>query len=197
MSSRPSIKGVVLQLAIEAVHRLKSAGLIDRDQLEARLHAEDLALLDRKVLPGVWYPIATLSRLLEITTYGNVREGGLEAVVDVGIRAAKRLFASQAYKDYVTTAENWSPRDAGAALVRVAPLLCNFTQWTYHADPEPSDTFRIEVLNAAEFSDLLRFIAQGCIQYLGERVNRRPVVVSSTRPTLNQIVYLGKRSSGA
>ena len=93
MSSRPSIKGVVLQLAVEAVHRLKSAGLIDRGQLEARLHAEDLALLDRKVLPGVWYPIATPSRLLEITTYGNVREGGLEAVVDVGIRAAKRLFA--------------------------------------------------------------------------------------------------------
>ena len=194
MSSRPSIKGIVLQLAVEAVHRLCSAGLIDRDQLETRLHSEDLALLDQKVLSGVWYPVSTLSRLLEITTYGDVMEGGVEAVVDVGVRAAKRLFASQIYKDYVTRTETWSPRGAGAALVRLAPLLCNFTRWTYHADPEPSDTFRIEVQNAAEFSDLLRFIAQGCIQYLGERVNRRPVLVTSTRPTPDHIVYLGKRN---
>jgi hypothetical protein len=50
------------------------------------------------------------------------------------------------------------------------------------------------VQNAAEFSDLLRFIAQGCIQYLGERVNRRPVLVTSTRPTPDHIVYLGKRN---
>lgn len=89
--------------------------------------------------------------------------------------------------EYVTTAENWGPREAGAALVRVAPLLCNSTRWTYHADPEPSDTFRIEVQNAAEFSGLRRFIAQGCIQYLGERVNRRPVRVTCTRPTPDQI----------
>ncbi len=197
MSSRPSIKGIVLQLAVEAVHRLCSAGLIDRGQLEVRLHSEDLALLEQKILPGVWYPIATLSRLLELTTYGDVSEGGLEAVVNVGVRAAKRLFTSQIYKDYVKTTETFTPRGAGAALVRLAPLLCNFTQWTYHADPEPSDTFRIEVQNAAEFSDLLRFIAQGCIQYLGERVNRRPIRVTSARPNPDRIVYLGRRSVAA
>jgi len=197
MSSGPSIKGIVLQLAVEAVHRLCSARLVDRSQLEARLQSQDLALLDQKILPGMWYPIATLSRLLEITTYGNVMEGGLEAVVDVGVRAAKRLFASQIYKDYVSATESWGPRGAGVALVRLAPLLCNFTRWTYHADPDPSDTFRVEVENAAEFSDLLRFIAQGCIQYLGERVNRRPVQVTSSRPTPDRIVYLGRRGVGA
>jgi len=197
MWSGPSIKGIVLQLAVEAVHRLCSAGLVDRSQLEARLHSQDLALLDQKILPGVWYPIATLSRLLEITTYGNVIEGGLEAVVDVGVRAAKRLFTSQIYKDYVAATENWGSRGAGTALVRLAPLLCNFTRWSYHADPDPSDTFRVEVENAAEFSDLLRYIAQGCIQYLGERVNRRPVLVSSSRPTPDCIVYLGRRGVAA
>jgi len=197
MASRPSIKGILLQLAVEAVDRLCGAGLLDRQQLEARLQAEDLALLEQKVVPGVWYPVATLSRILEITTHGDVREGGLQAVVDVGVRAAKRLFASQIYKDYVTTTEGFSPRGAGAALVRVAPLLCNFTQWTYHADPEPSDTFRIEVRNATEFSDLLRYIAQGCIQYLGERINRRPVQVTSSRPTPDHIIYLGRRSPAA
>jgi hypothetical protein len=198
VSSQPCIKGTVLQLAVEAVRRLRGAGLIERRQLEARLRAEDLALLDGEVLPAVWYPIATLSRILEITTYGDVTGGGLEAVVDVGVRAAKRLFASQIYKDYMTKAEGgWGPREAGAALVRVTPLLCNFTRWTYHADPEPSDTFRIEVQNATQFSDLLRFIAQGCIQYLAERVNRRPVRVTSTRPTPDQIVYLGNRGVSA
>jgi hypothetical protein len=196
MSSQPCIKGTVLQLAVEAVRRLCGAGLIDRSQLEARLRAEDLAILDGKVLPAVWYPIATLSRLLEISTYGDVTEGGLEAVVDVGVRAAKRLFASQIYKDYVTKTENGSPRDAGALLVRVTPLLCNFTRWSYHADPEPADTFQIEVKNATDFSDLLRYIAQGCIQYLAERVNRRPVRLTSTRPTPDQIVYLGNRKLG-
>ena len=196
-SSQPCIKGTVLQLAVEAVRRLCGAGLIERGQLEARLRADDLALLDGKVLPAVWYPIATLSRILEITTYGEVTEGGLEAVVDVGVRAAKRLFASQIYKDYMAKAEGWDPREAGASLVRVTPLLCNFTRWTYHADPAPSDTFRIQVQNATEFSDLLRFIAQGCIQYLAERVNRRPVRVTSSRPTPDQIVYLGIRSVGA
>jgi len=34
-------------------------------------------------------------------------------------------------------------------------------------------------------------------QYLAERVNRRPVHVTSTRPTPDRIIYLGKRSLGA
>jgi hypothetical protein len=191
----PSIKGVVLELAIEAVRDLLESGRLRREQLEVRLTADDLALLDQKIVPGMWYPIATLGRLLEISTREQRIEGGMDAVVEVGVRAAKRLFSSQIYKTYASGLDGQSTRAAGLAFTRLAPLLCNFTHWSYDAGPENGDTFSVEVENAAEFPELLRYIAQGVIQYLGERVNQRPVKVSSRRPTPDRILYKGVRSA--
>ena len=39
---------------------------ITRDELEVALDAEDLRLLDEKVQPTAWYPIASYHRLLQV-----------------------------------------------------------------------------------------------------------------------------------
>lgn len=195
MSERPSIKGVLLQLAIETLQRLMERGRVRREDLEARLSPEDLEILDDKIVPGLWYPIATLDRLLEITRQGRGADASPEAAVAVGVEAARRLFSSQIYRDYLANAESRGPRSAGGALVRLAPLLCNFTRWSYDPGPAEADCFVVEVENAREFPDVLRFVAQGCIQYLAERVNERPVRLTSERPSPDRIIYTGARWS--
>jgi hypothetical protein len=197
MAERPSIKGVLLELAVEALQRLIELGRVRREDLEARLSPEDLEILDQKIVPGLWYPIATLGRLLEITHQGRGVDGSPEAAVGVGVDAARRLFSSQIYRDYLTTAETRGPRNAGGALVRLAPLLCNFTRWSYEPGPPESDRFVVEVQNAREFPDVLRFIAQGCIQYLAERVNECPVRLTSERPAPDRILYTGVRRNAS
>jgi hypothetical protein len=54
----PSIKGTAFQSVVEHLRRLLEAGWLSPDDLELRLEAEDLRLLDEKVLPGLWYPLA-------------------------------------------------------------------------------------------------------------------------------------------
>ncbi len=193
MAERPSIKGVLLQLATETLQRLMDLGRVRREELEARLAPEDLEILDQKIVAGLWYPVATLGRVLEITHQGRGVDGSPEAAVGVGVDAARRLFSSQIYRDYLASAETRGPRSAGVALVRLAPLLCNFTRWSYDPGAADSDRFVVGVENAREFPDVLRFIAQGCIQYLAERVNECPVRLTSERPSPDRIVYTGVR----
>jgi hypothetical protein len=192
MPEAHSIKGVVLELAVEGVKRMLEEGRISRDEVEARLDAQDLEILEQKLLPGMWYPIDSMQRILELVTRDERDRGGLEAMTAVGVSAAERLFASEVYKNFVATAENRGRR-AGATLVGLAPLLCNFTRWSYDPGPEDGNEFTVEVRDAERFPDLLRFLAQGFIQYLGERVNDAPVRVESERPSPDCIVYRGLR----
>lgn len=188
--SVPSIKGVALQLAVEAVNRLLDEGRISREELEVRLDPEDLRILDQKVLPGMWYPIDSLGRLVQITAEEAHGRGGVDAVVDVGVEAAEKLFGSELYRTFVSTAEKWGRR-AGPTLVRLAPLLCNFTRWSYETGSAGGYRFRVRVDEAGEFPEVLRFIAQGFIQYLAQRVDDHPVRVVSERPAPDRIVYTG------
>jgi hypothetical protein len=57
MTSEPSIKGSALSSVVEDVRALRDSGRISADRLEASLEAADLALLETKIQPALWYPI--------------------------------------------------------------------------------------------------------------------------------------------
>jgi len=190
----PSVKGVVLQLAVDAVRQLLAQGRVRREALEVRLDPEDLEILEQKVLPGMWYPVASVGRLLEVSTQDAQARGGVQALVEVGARSASRLLDSELYGAFLATAKACGER-AGPVLVRLAPLLLNFSRWSYHEGACPGRSFRVIVEEAGELPEILRFLAQGFILYLAERTAGGRVRLTSARPAADRIVYTGLRTS--
>jgi hypothetical protein len=124
----PSIKGTAFLSAHADVNALVARRAIGRDELELALKAEDLRLLDEKVMPTAWYPIASYARLLELLCdkegHGNV-EGYL---VMRGEKAGERIAATGIYQQLDASAEALGMR-AGRIVVTVAGLIYNFTSW--------------------------------------------------------------------
>jgi hypothetical protein len=193
MASGPSIKGIVLQLAMEPLQRLLDQGRLKQADLEARLSKQELQLLEDKVVPGLWYPVASVGRVFELVLQVEHPGAGPDAAVQAGAAAAQKLAESQVFKSYITTAGSWGPRGAGPALVRMAEVLFNFMRFRFDGGKAEADGFRIEVEDAAALPDVLRFLVQGGIQHLSERVSGRPVRVSSERPAPDRILYTGTR----
>lgn len=183
--AEPSIKGIVVQLAVDAINGLLAEGRLSRDALEARLEAADLGILDQKVLPGLWYPLTSFDRLLDVATADARTDGGLDAVAELGKQASARLLASEHYGALVDAAQG-AGKLAGPRLLRLAPLLCSFGRWSFKPDGK---RVVIEVSEATGFPEMLGYLAQGLIAYLSERVSGRPVQVSSRRPAPDRIAF--------
>jgi hypothetical protein len=187
----PSLKGTVFQGAPEDLRRLVAEGRVRREVLEARLDAEDIALLDEKIQPTAWYPIASYGRMVELLAELE-GAGDREAyLVSRGARAGKRLSESGVYQQLETTSENLGPR-VGKIIITVANVFYNFSSW--HFEPgENTSRYTIRVEDARHFPDANRYSAQGFIAYVGEKVSGQPVVVTSERPHPDQILFHARR----
>jgi hypothetical protein len=182
----PSIKGAALQSVTEDVHRLRNAGRLSESLLAAHLKPEDLHALDEITVPGLWYPIATYGRLLDLLCEVEGR-GRPEYLVDRGARAAERLMAAGAWRHVLSSADRWGDR-AGEAMIQVAKGFYNFTEWVleHHAQ---TDRYTLSVKGAGDFPDAARYAAQGFVQVLFAKMGGRPVDVTSVRPSPDRIVY--------
>jgi hypothetical protein len=182
-----SIKGVAVQLVADAIQKLLSTGSITRDELEVALEKQDLELLDGGVVPGLWYPISSFARLL---TLALERDGRTEPEdwTRVGFEIANKLLAGRAHQEVVSTAKSWGDR-SGFALVNLAPLFLNFSSWSFEKESRSSRLFRVEVTDAREFPDVLRYMGQGVVEFLATQVQGRPVEVVSDRPAPDLVVF--------
>jgi hypothetical protein len=50
-------KGTAIASVVEDLNRLLQEGKISREELEARLEANDLEVLDQKIVPALWHPM--------------------------------------------------------------------------------------------------------------------------------------------
>ena len=182
--SEPSIKGSGIKRAVEDVQRLLEEGRVDRDELEARLAPEDLALFDRKILDGAWYPNESHRRLTELLR--DVEGGGRdEYVVQRGRETAERLLEAGFYRA-LRLAESERGSD-GAELVHAVRLmltvsgaLYSFGHWSL--DGEDPDHLRIVARDAEALTDMNRLTAQGFIESFARRVSpQRELRVESRR----------------
>jgi hypothetical protein len=187
----PCIKGVGMQLAVNGLRHVMDAGLLSREQLEARLEPADLKILDEKILPGIWYPIGTCARLIELAVEVEGNDPS-DYLVRVGKRAAEEMFTSEVYESYLSSAEKWGHR-SGRVMLGLTKLVLNFSQWSYDPGLPGNNSFTVEVTEAADFPDVLRYLAQGFIAYLASRVDPRPVVVISERPSPDRVLFKGRR----
>jgi hypothetical protein len=184
----PSIKGTAYLSAHADVNSLLARRALRRDELELALEAEDLRLLDEKVAPTAWYPIASYARLLALLcdkeAHGNVER----YLVGRGEKAGERIAATGIYQQLDASAEALGLR-AGRLVVTVAGLIYNFTSWCFEREGATLGHFSIRVDEATEFPEVARLTTQGFIQYAATRVVGRPLIARSERPLPSRILF--------
>ncbi|TFG98605.1 MAG: hypothetical protein E4H11_00185 [Myxococcales bacterium] len=193
----PSIKGTAIQGVVDDLQQLIAAGRITRDRLEARLDAEDLRILDDKLLPGMWYPLSSYRRLTEALI--EIDGGGRrDYVVRRGARAAERLFAAGLYlqlergeeigAEKRKRGEGWTERE-GNLVASLAGAIFNVSRWRFRVDADDPAIHHIEVAEAEELPEVSRLAAQGFIEYTATRLSAAPVRVTSERVGRDRIVF--------
>jgi hypothetical protein len=193
----PSIKGTAILGVVEDLHRLVATGRIRRDRLEARLDAEDLRILDDKLLPGMWYPLGSYQRLTEILIEVD-GAGRPDYVVRRGARAAERLFAAGLYLQLERgeeigaakreRGEGWTERE-GNLVASLAGAIFNVSRWRFRVDADDPTVHRIEAVEAEELPEVSRLAAQGFIEYTATRLSGAPVRVTSERTGRDRILF--------
>jgi hypothetical protein len=199
----PSIKGSAFQSVVHDLTRLIQAGKIARETAEARLEAEDLLLLDDKILPGLWYALASYRRMSELLwEVEGMRDPAY--LMARGARSAERLFEAGLYQQMQRgeelgaakreRGEAWSEFD-GNLMTSLAGSIFNVSRWRYRRHPEDVNVNRIEVTGARDLPEVARWAAQGFIEYMASRMTGVNVLVTSERPAPERIVYTLRNAS--
>jgi hypothetical protein len=195
--SVPSIKGSAFEMVVRDVVRLLESGKLPREVAEVRLEAEDLRLLEDKVLPSAWYPLASHERLSELL-WEFEGERDPKYLIARGARAAERLFEAGLFQQMQRgeelgaakreRGEPWSEFD-GNLMTSLAGAIFNVSRWAYRRHPDDVYVSRIEVTGAHDLPDVARWAAQGFVEYVATRSTGAPVQVTSERPVPDRIVF--------
>ena len=151
-----SIKGTAISTLVEDLNRLVDEGHISRDDLEARLEASDLALLEAKLEPASWYDIDAYRRMMELLRALDgagdsdywFRRGARSAahLIELGLyqqmEYLKRLEVSNAM-DPEERLRAWG-RDL-RLLVTLSGSIIDFGEWRAVLDPDQPNRYNIEV----------------------------------------------------
>jgi len=186
-----TIKGVAFQSVAADVIQLRRSGVISEADLRAAIKSDEVKYLDEAVVPGLWYPLGTYGRLLDLLC--RKQAGDRSAyLIERGARAAERMMNQGAYRDFLATANRWGER-AGQAMVQLAKALYGGTRWSASYSGE-AHTAEIVVDDAGDFPDSARYAAQGFVQALFARIEGAEVETSSHRSRPDRIVYSIRRS---
>jgi hypothetical protein len=181
-----SVKGALLAGVVHEVQQLLERGKLDRDELEARLEAEDLAILDGKLLPGAWYPVAAMGRIFDLL-WEETAPGKPEGPRERGRRTARQVAESGVYRQ-VQVSRGRQGQEFGHILTSLAPTMFNFMHWEYESG-DGGRTSRVIVTEAADWPDVMRIACEGFIETLVAAAGGRPVRVTSERPTPGRVVF--------
>ena len=187
----PSIKGTAFQSAPEDLLRLLASGRISRDELEVRLEAEDLAILETKINPSGWYPIASYTRIVELLAEREAPDDRDGYCAARGVRAAERLAGTGIYQQLAISAEKLGAR-VGKFAITLSQVFYNFGRWSYEVG-NGRDAFTVEVREASAFPEVSRFATQGFIEWAATRMAGRPMRVVSERPRPDLVIFRGRR----
>jgi hypothetical protein len=186
-----AVKGTAVASVVEDVNRLVAEGRISREELEARLDAEDLELLEQKLLPSSWYSLGTQGRLTQIL-FEVEGKGSLEYLVERGRRAAERLRAAGLYAQLAMEPERWGER-VGQMMMPLGPTIYRDTKWRIRQEGTGATVrFEIEVDVPAQFPDVCRHQTQGFIEHAATHAAGKPVVVTSERIAPTRMVFRGQ-----
>ena len=191
--SHPSIKGSVFSSVVEDVERLIRVGLVSREKIEAKLGDEALSHLDESIQPALWYPIESYRLLSEFLV--EVEGGGrMEYMFERGERSAERLMDAGLYEQlrYATgksaSGTRMQLRSAGRLIVTLAPAMFNFTRWSFHVDPDTTQRFTVQVKDAGEFPEVLRYSSAGFCHTVAKAACKAKLSIRHERVRPDQIL---------
>lgn len=184
-----AVKGSAISSVVEDVQRLVAEGRLTPETVEAALDKEDLALLDpaTKILPSLWYPLASYGRLTELLLRheGN---GELEYLVERGRRAAEWLRAAGLYAQLSANRARWGER-VGEVMILLGPQIYRDTAWQIRFT---DFRFVIEVDVPASFPDVCRYQTQGFIEHAASHARGDAVRVASERAFPTRVLFRGE-----
>ena len=174
------IKGTAISTVVEDVKGLVDAGRISMEDLELRLEAPDLALLEAKIEPISWYDIDAYRRMMELLRdlegagdpHYWFRRGAKSAahLIELGfyhqMEYLKRLEVSKTM-DREEKLRVWG-RDL-RRLVTLSGSLINFGEWQAVLDPDQPDRYRIEICGVTGVPEAFWHAAEG---FLCEMMSR-------------------------
>lgn len=189
MPAEPSVKGTVFRGVVEDVRQLREEGRLRDGELESELPAEDRAILEDKVLDAAWYPIATYGRLLDLLCR-RTGGGSLRYYHERGARNAERLIRAGLYSQ-LAFLERWKDEQERTRSARRAAMVSSFAaslrrvvsmagsiysvgRWSVAEDPDDADRVVIEIEEAADYSEGMRYAIEGFLNACGRAV--RPEV---------------------
>ena len=181
------VKGTAIESVVADVNRVVESGGISRADLELRLEAEDLELLDQKLLPSAWYSLGSYGRLMQILfeTEGRRR---IEYLVERGRRAAERIRNAGLYAQLSADRDRWGDR-LGAMMVTIGPAMYRDTEWSFRLLAASGGLrFEIEISVPESFPDVCRHATQGFIEFTAIHASGQNVRVSSERVGPTRIV---------
>lgn len=177
MARVPSIKGSVFGGVVEAVKKLLAEGEVSREQTGRWLEQGDLVLLDAAISVAGWYDVRIFSRMSELLR--DVAGGGSnEYLRRLGRESARRLrdaglYSQIEYLQNTRTSKETERRARfealGRDLARLTTLsgsIYNFGKWSVVIDPQHPLRYVIVVSDAAAFSDVICWRAEGFINQM-------------------------------
>lgn len=184
------IKGSAFESAAADVLRLLEAGRVGRQELAKALTPDDLEILDEKVLPSSWYPLATYEHLLEVLVRAEAGSDPDGYLIERGRRAARRLYEAGLYTQLEATIERWGER-FGSIMSTLGAAMFRDTVWTLERVSQEDEQirYRITVKVPADFPDCARLTAQGFIETLGSRAAGVAVGVESERVSPTELGF--------
>jgi len=184
------VKGTAIASVVEDLNRMLAEGKLSRPELEVRLVAEDLKVLDQKIVPALWYPLGTYGRFVELL-FEKDGNRNIEYLVTRGRRAAERIRATGLYAQLGVDRASWGDR-IGKILVSLGPAMYKDTVWSFNILSEQPFRYRIEMRVSSDFPDLCRHSTQGFIDYLTQLDVTRRMCVTSERSASTLIVFHGE-----
>jgi hypothetical protein len=183
---KPSIKGTLFAGVVEDLDRALEQGTLSRADLEAALEAEDLALIQEKVVPTGWYDIHSYHRIVALLCEA---EGDNVEVYwhHRGVRAADRLVDAGIYQqmDYLGRMLASSEKDPTARfhalkkdlrlLLSIHSSVLNFGTWKIEVDPDHDDRYRVEIHDVEGIPDGIFRACAGTFNQLSTKTNSRTV----------------------
>ena len=186
------VKGTAIESVVNDVKQLVETGAISQEALEARLHAEDLRLLENKIVAALWYPLGSYGRLMELLFEVEGRRS-TEYLVERGRRAADRVRATGLYSQLKSDWSTWGDR-VGKILATLGPAMYKDTQWRIELARSGGSRMelRLEVDCPAEFPDVCRWPTQGFIELLAQLYSgESDIRMRSERVSPERMVFYG------
>jgi hypothetical protein len=185
------VKGTAIESVVADVRKLVETGKVSRQQLEVRLEAEDLALLEEKLLPSAWYALGSYGRMTQLL-YDTEGRGRLTYLHERGRKAAERIRSAGLYAQLTANKDRWGD-SLGNMMVTLGPAIYRDTEWRYRLLSVGGSglRFHIEVAVPESFPDVCRHQTQGFIEHAASHAAGQHVRMSSARVSPTRMTFEG------